>query len=654
MNNFSLFSQLKQPALVLMGLGLGLTLSHGSFAQITGAASGLPQDLVVGSSAQDHLNSEKKEKSIEAGSIEDILQKGKVGQAKLVNGESLKEFYTSRAFKKAWVNSSLLSQLAPSHKQPEAIISILKNAWRHGLNHKRYHIETIETLLGENTLPFSTHNSKALDVLLSDAMVSYVQDLTGMRVNARAVELSPRYWRKPLNGFNALQQIADVSDAASALESFAPQGRLYKTLQNELETLYRAPISAEETPVKVSGILRPGQTKEAVLSLRTRLGYEANEADPAHFVYDDELAQSVMAFQSAHGLKPDGIIGQQTLAVINKTRDDRINQVLVNMERLRWLEQEKPDRYVVVNVPAAKLWAIEDGQIAFDMNVVVGRDERQTNIFHTEMTGVRFNPTWTVPPTIKEEDFLPELQNDPLYLVDRGIELVHQGSTIDPTTVDWTMVQSNDLHGIQMVQQPGQSNPLGRIRVFMANPYNIYLHDTNQRSYFIRANRALSSGCIRMEEAEKIAHFVMKNNKNWSEAKMQRILASGEKTDLGAEVPVPVYLLYQTIWFGDNGQLIYGHDIYSRDALLRNALHDIDGVGYPEMMTVSAPKIPDAPKKVTKPKRVNQASRVPGDIFKKARESSQVPQNQQTSSILGNINLKPKKKDGIDLLTFNE
>lgn len=637
----------------------------GAYAQASSAANGLPQELVVDDLGvgkpikpeADSLNSVADGDEQKNG-ILGIIESGHVGDVSLRDKNSLKEFYETKNFKPVWVNDSLFSQLSSSKKRPEEILNILKNSWKHGLNPKKYNVAVISSLLSEEAAakPFTGNSidKESLDVLISDAIIGYGQDITGMRVDAREVGLSSRYWRKPMTGIDVLNQIYNSYDAAQELKNLAPKGALYKAIQLELERLYRAPISAEETKVIVDGVLRPGQSRKSVLSLRKRMGFDADASVSENFIYDDGLAQSVMAFQKAHGLKPDGIIGSQTLSVMNKTRDDRINQALVNLERLRWLNQEKPEKYIVVNVPAAKLWAIEDGEIAFDMKVIVGRYKRQTNIFNTEITGVRFNPTWTVPPTIKEEDFLPKLQNDPMYLADRGIEVMQGGGTLDPTTVDWTEVSYNDLNGIQMVQQPGSNNPLGKIRVFMSNPYNIYLHDTNHHNYFDRANRALSSGCIRMEDAPKIAYFIMKNNKGWSEDKMERILASGKKTDVSADVHVPVYLLYQTIWFGDNGQLVYGHDIYDRDIILRRALNDIDGVGYPENMSISEPSIPKIPKRIYAAKRVKNSSA----LNKKKDSLKDVNSVKQSSRgsfrALSSSKIKSKKKESIDLLTFNE
>ena len=170
----------------------------------------------------------------------------------------------------------------------------------------------------------------------------------------------------------------------------------------------------KQQQVHVKGVLRPGARNKSVLTVRRRMGFEADSKMDAHYQYDDALAKSVMAFQKAHGLKPDGIVGRQTIKLMNITREDKINQLLANLERLRWVEQNKPHRYIMVNVPSAMLWAVEKGSVKIEMPVVIGRPTRPTNIFSTQVTGIRFNPTWTVPPTIKRDDYLPKLREDPL------------------------------------------------------------------------------------------------------------------------------------------------------------------------------------------------------------------------------------------------
>jgi murein L,D-transpeptidase YcbB/YkuD len=462
-------------------------------------------------------------------------------------------------------------------RKAETILDALEDSWKHGLNPDRYNVEEIRRLMNEA----KGAERFQVDLMISDALVRYGRDLTGMRVDPSKIGQRSKYWRQPLRGIDILDHVANTSSTTDALAGLAPQGTLYRKLQEELERLYKLPEDDGKNNVNLRGLLRPGESNKAVLAIRERMGFSAQNAPQGAYVYDDQLAQAVMSFQKSHGLKPDGIIGPHTVQLMNMGRDDRINQVLVNLERLRWVEPNKPDRYVMVNVPAAMLWGVENGNVKVEMPVVVGRIERPTNIFTTQITGVRYNPTWTVPPTIKKEDYLPKLQEDPYYLYDRGIELVEGGMTVDPGMIDWNQKTWSEVNDMRMIQGSGANNPLGLVRVIMDNPFNIYLHDTPTKSYFKKTNRALSSGCIRLEDAQKVADFILSPNDNWSKERREKVLASGKQTEIWAQKPLPVYILYQTVWLGDRGQIVYGTDLYGHDRTLLRALSDIKGVVFP-------------------------------------------------------------------------
>lgn len=254
---------------------------------------------------------------------------------------------------------------------------------------------------------------------------------------------------------------------------------------------------------------------------------------------------------------------------------------MANMERLRWAEPTKPRRYVVVNVPSATLWAIDDAKVAIEMDVIVGSPWRRTKIFNTEITGVRLNPDWTVPATIKRFDILPKVQEDPNYLDDKGIEIFdgpgRNAMTLDPSSVDWNAISWQELQKIRFVQIPGEHNPLGRVRVLMPNTYNIYLHDTNHPEYFEKSERAVSSGCIRMKEPEKMARFILGQESH----KVSSILETKVKTDIKVSNTLPVYIYYYTAWLNDQGEVVYGSDIYDYDSKLVKLLHAQKGLSLP-------------------------------------------------------------------------
>ena len=489
--------------------------------------------------------------------------------------KALRAFYKVRDFKPYWTDRSRAKSNARD------FLDILEESWTHGLNPYQYHLEEVNASIKSKQMQQLAN----LDVALSDAYIRLSQDLTGIRVNPASMKTSRRFWRKPYKADYVLALLSKQNNIENLMEIFEPQGETYKRLQKELKEIGAEEREAYEEilPIRIGKTLNPSDRHKGVPDLRLRLGLSQNQSEP--YLYDDDLAEAVIEFQRKNSLKPDGLIGRQTLEILNKTRSTKMRQLIANLERLRWVEENKPDKFVVVNIPSATLWAVEGGDVQFEMPVIVGRKKRPTNMFITKIDGVRFNPTWTVPPTIKKEDILPKLRENPEYLSQKGMELVMgQGGdamTIDPVSVDWSNISEDELKYFRMVQTPGRNNPLGRIRVLMPNQYNIYLHDTNQPHYFSRASRAASSGCVRMKEPEKMAEFIMKSRKGWGSEDMQKSLARGKMRDVFINDPIPVYLLYYTVWINEKDELVYGSDLYDHDKSLIKMLSDIDGILIP-------------------------------------------------------------------------
>ncbi len=462
----------------------------------------------------------------------------------------------------------------------EELLRALRESWRHGLNPASYDLAEMTARLKAEP---QAAEAPALEALMTRAYIHLGQDLSGIRVNPAALGTQKQYWKAPYTPEALLRRLAQAGDVFALLESFAPQGQTYKRLQAELETLLSSDAPAYDSvlPLAIKGTLDPYEKAQAVPALRVRLGVPEKQGEDAS-LYDEALATAVIAFQRENGLKPDGIVGGQTLEILNITRDHKIRQVLANLERLRWVYDEKPEKFVMVNIPSATLWGVENGQIALEMPVIVGRKARPTNMFVADITGVRFHPNWTVPPTIKKDDILPKLQADSAYLSEKGMALIKgsgaEAMQIDPASVDWATITAGELAQMRMVQIPGAHNPLGRVRILMPNVYNIYLHDTNQPEYFNRAGRAESSGCVRLSAPEALAAFLMKARADWSPAQMEHWLLDGKTRDIGVPYRVPVYMLYHTMWVDRTGRLIYGNDLYGYDKILADLLKKIDGL----------------------------------------------------------------------------
>lgn len=501
------------------------------------------------------------------------LTAGKAAGEKFRDVVGMREFYEARGFSPLWLNRN-----GEPNSGAKSVLGVLEVAWTHGLNPLVYHVDKLRKAIDVQSgmTPFE------LELLLSDAVVRYGRDLTGMRVTPASVGQSDYYWQPPMKGRDILAWVAGQhGSVASALSRLAPQGRMYRKLREELVKTLASPEEQPRAAIRIDGLLKPGSHHAAVPVIRQFLGGGAIPAQGDTY-YDDALARRVMAFQEEHGFAPDGIVGPSTQKILNQSRQAKITQLVANLERQRWMDRVKPDKYVMVNIPSATLWAVEKGRSPLQMKVIVGKENRPTNSFKTTITGVRFNPTWTVPPTIKREDYLPKLVDDPEYLSKRGIEIRYEGQTIDPVTIDWSQVSWDEGKKLTMVQQPGQTNPLGRIRILMPNNYNIYLHDTNDRSAFARNARTLSSGCIRVEKPEELANFILADNDGWSTAAMQAEFERGKIHDIRAQNPIPVYLVYNTVWEKEGGRLVFGYDLYDLDDQLMGAIKAINGFQAPE------------------------------------------------------------------------
>jgi len=511
-----------------------------------------------------------------AGSIEALLRSGGAPDF-LSNPAATADFYAQRAYEPLWVSSSRVQSDA------DDLLDAVKDSWKHGLNPYSYNLEAIDARMDSR----DQESLAQLELILTDSYIRLGHDLSGIRVNPASLKSHRKFWKQPLPAEELLYNLSrNRRDVDDLIEGYAPQGRTYKTLQEELVRLVDEEPEPYEAylPIRVQGLLHPAARDPGVPALRARLGVDAPQTED-EYLYDDTLSAAVIQFQRENDLTDDGIVGKQTLAILNKSRKDQINQVIANLERLRWVEDEKPADFVVVNIPSATLWAVENNQVAFEMPVIVGREQRPTNIFRTEITGIRLNPDWTVPPTIKQEDIIPKLQEDPEYLTLKGMQLISGrgdgAMTLDPSILDWENITNDELKGIRMVQVPGDNNPLGRYRVHMPNSYNIYLHDTNERYLFEKASRAISSGCIRMKDPKRMADFILKRKDGWNEGRTDGVLDSRKKTDLYIQRTIPVYVLYYTTWLDSDGRVIYGQDLYDFDENLIKMLRDIDGIFIP-------------------------------------------------------------------------
>ena len=329
-------------------------------------------------------------------------------------------------------------------------------------------------------------------------------------------------------------------------------------------------------PISSGPSLHPGERSPIVPAVRARLmatgdllaaGSPAATPDPE--LYDEGLAAGVRAFQLRHGLATDGVIGARTRLAMNVPAAERVAQLELNRSRVEEADVAPTDRYIRVNLPEFRLELIEDGRTVLDMPVVIGRRDRRTPFIETAVTWVVFNPTWTVPTKLAYEDVLPKVRRDPSYLKKTGIQ-VYEGwqsgaHPVDPSWIEWKEVGLG-MKRLKLRQAPGPDNPLGRIKFHMDNDQDIYLHDTNHREMMAKDRRDLSSGCIRVGNAEGLARELLRDQSHWPPERIDAALAGRETMRVPLRRPVPVRFVYQTAWVDGQDTVHFREDIYDVDA----------------------------------------------------------------------------------------
>jgi murein L,D-transpeptidase YcbB/YkuD len=316
-------------------------------------------------------------------------------------------------------------------------------------------------------------------------------------------------------------------------------------------------------------LLRPGQSNDRVLMLKQRL-MGPGDYSP---LYDEEFRREVAAYQLSAGLEPDGVVGENTLEVLNATRVSWIDRIDANLERWRWLPRETPDVYTRINIAAYSLRVIENGDVVLSMNVIVGKPYRQTPVFAESIKYLVLNPFWNVPFSIATKDKLPLLKSDATAEAGKGFETKPYGSDIfvPVDTIDWSGVTSRNFKYL-LRQKPGDQNALGRIKFMLPNPHSVYLHDTPSRDLFARQERGFSSGCVRLEQPVQFAEWLLARERHPDANRVDALLSSRDTITIHLKKPLPTYIVYFTAFSLEDGEVSFRRDVYGRDRKLIEAL----------------------------------------------------------------------------------
>lgn len=505
-----------------------------------------------------------------------------VGKEPIYAAIVLPIFYERRVYQPAWTDSQ-----GPL-PQTETLLNAIRHADREGLRPGDYHLEKIEAILSElhqtPKLWEQPHPRQLvdLDLLLTDAFLIYGSHLLAGRINPEQID--PQWFanRREADLAQLLEDALSSNQIEEALAALLPAYAGYTRLRDTL-AIYRKFAETGGWPTVPSGSkLRQGDRSERIPLLRQRLaaeGFLTNVGADDQTLFDNDVEQALKKFQMQNGLETDGILGTQTLQALNISADQRVRQIVVNMERWRWLPQNLGDRYILVNIASFNLDVLEQETPVLNMRVVAGKSYRKTPVFSDKITYLVINPYWGVPDTIAKKDILPKQKKDPNFLMNQKIRVFEGWGAntreIDPSIIDWNNVTAANLT-YRFKQDPGPQNALGRIKFMFPNQFDVYLHDTPSKELFAKARRDFSSGCIRIEKPVELAEYLLRKHPDWPSEKIRSTLSGSDFTTQTVKLPEPVniHILYWTVWVGKDDRIHFGPDIYDRDTALDAAMQE--------------------------------------------------------------------------------
>lgn len=417
---------------------------------------------------------------------------------------------------------------------------------------------------------------RLMDVLLTNAFLEYAdKKWIGLR-DSSVKELGWYIKRKRLVSTELLDSI---TSNPSFFSYYKPLNKQYELLRQYLVRLKTIEVSGGLPYIDtLQKAYRKGDTGVVVKNIRVwlfRSGF-LMEHDSTNNRFDDALFQSVKLAQHCMGLKEDGVVGKSLIKQMNVSLNQRMQQILINLERLRWVEDSDTGKHIVINIPRYKLYAYHNDTLDWECNVVVGTTRTKTSIFNGNIRYVVLNPYWNVPNSILFNEIIPAYRKDKNYFVKHNMEVLLGKSSVNPADIKWS--DFNEKNCPYMVRQlPGKDNPLGVVKFLFPNTYNIYLHDSPAKQYFDRQNRTFSHGCIRVGEPLVLMQWVLQDEKQITPDRIQSIFETGKETYLNLKQGIPVTIAYYTAWMDENGYINYTDDVYKLDEAMKNILF-LDGI----------------------------------------------------------------------------
>lgn len=488
---------------------------------------------------------------------------------KLLAVNAIKRMYQLNDFNPLWNDGASLQLLS----------GISESVALDGLQKQDYMLPGLEALAkGQSIDDLDVEQRVEIELVLTESLLRLNYHLRFGKVDALSLDSNWNYGKRLdfKDPMVALYLAVKEQNVKVLLDEQRPAHNYYHKLRNILALYRKYELAGGWKPIAPGPTIKLGHEGPRIIQVRERLlktdGFLAKAVvDKLSPVYDENLQQAIIRFQKQQSLDADGKVGKNTLKALNVSVIDRVNQIRVNLERLRWVLHEIEDDFLLVDIPGFEVILIKDGQRQWQGKIQVGKAFSATPVFKGKLEYLEFNPTWTVPPSIIERTILPGLRKDSGYLDKKGyLLLAFNGKKVDPHSVNW-----ENLKGFPyMVRQPaGKNNALGLVKFIFPNPHFVFLHDTNHRELFARNTRTFSAGCIRVEKPFELSEQLLMSTPGWTRKNIDQLVASGETKRIHPKDKIIVLITYTTVGMDGQGKARFKPDIYQRDSAVLAGLN---------------------------------------------------------------------------------
>jgi murein L,D-transpeptidase YcbB/YkuD len=476
--------------------------------------------------------------------------------------DSIKSIYNAFGNHEIWVDAE---------NREDLIVQIEKSKYE-GLNPQDYNINKIFQL--EVKLDsLSLEEKLAYDILLTQTYDKLCNQYYRGKLNPDEVYDNWDLFKKPLSMANHLKEAISSKKITSSIKKLLPNHPIYTSLKEALVLIDKMPESNFDS-INKSIKIKYNDTLKVVKEIKKRLVYwkDLDEKQTNYSnIYDSSMLKAVKKFQARHGLLPDGVIGYVTIKALNYNVATRRKQILANLERWRWFSRDFGEQYLLINLPEYSLHFINNQDTLATHKIVCGKPKRMTPILDSKLSNFVFNPTWTVPPTIIKEDLSVEAAANRSYFTRNRILIYNAKNTIVSPS-NWNPAKATSY---RYVQNHGYNNSLGVVKFNFPNHHSVYLHDTNHRDYFDLSYRALSSGCVRLQNPVDLAKKILikQDNERWANGNEIDTIIKKNKAPYYIKIKEPTYvhLLYWTSWLDASG-FQFRDDMYDLDKMLYDKL----------------------------------------------------------------------------------